>query len=124
MIAPRSEKRSGGNHMNAMYDARVRSDHWEKTIMQVVLGSTGSKVSLDEFVGQMPLDEIEIVNADGKAVAYLVPAPRAGDATYTKFEAVFQSHAEVLHRRAANPSPGITTEALLAKFHAQTGTAK
>ena len=92
--------------------------------MQVVLGSTGSKASLDEFVGQMPLDEIEIVNADGKAVAYLVPAPHVGDATYTKFEAVFQSHAEVLRRRAANPLPGISTEVLLAKLLAQTGTAK
>ncbi len=81
--------------------------------MQVVLGSTGSKASLDEIFSQSPLDEIEIVDANGNALAYVVPAARSGDATYAKFEAIFQSHADVLRRRAANPSPGVSTQELL-----------
>ena len=92
--------------------------------MQVVLGSAGSKASLDEILCQSPLGEIEIVDADGNALAYVVPAARLGDATYAKFEAIFQSHAEVLRRRAANPSAGVSTEALLTKLIALTGDAK
>jgi hypothetical protein len=93
-------------------------DQREKTIMQVVLGSADSKASLDEILARSPLDEIEIVDADGNPLAYVVPAAKPGDATYAKFAAVFQSHAEVLHRRAANPSPGVTTQELLTKLRA------
>ena len=92
--------------------------------MQVVLGSARSKASLDDFVSQSPLDEIEIVDADGTAVAYLVPAPQPNDAVYAQFEAVFQSHAEVLRRRAANPSPGVSTKELLTKLQSLTGDTK
>ena len=92
--------------------------------MQVVLGSAGSKATLDEILCQSPLDEIEIVDADGNALAYVVPAARPGDATYAKFEAIFQSHAAVLRRRAANPSPGVSTEVLLANLHALTNDVK
>ena len=42
--------------------------------MQVVLGSAGSKATLDEILCRSPLDEIEIVDPDGKALAYVVPA--------------------------------------------------
>ena len=35
--------------------------------MQVVLGSAGSKASLDEILSQSLLDEIEIVDAGGNA---------------------------------------------------------
>ena len=92
--------------------------------MQVVLGSAGSKASLDEILCQSPLSEIEIVDADGNALAYVVPAARPGDATYSKFQAIFQSHAEVLRRRTANPSPGVSTEALLKNLHAFTNDVK
>ena len=84
--------------------------------MQVVLGSAGSKASLDEILSQSPLDEIEIVDADGNALAYVVPAARPGDATYAKFEAIFQSHADVLNRRAANSSPEVSTREMLANL--------
>ena len=66
------------------------------------------------------LDEIEIIAADGTALAYLVAAARPGDATYAKFEAVFQSHSDELHRRAVNLAPGITTQELFSKLDAQT----
>ena len=94
--------------------------------MQVVLGTAGSKASLDEIVCQSLADEeeIEIVAADGTALAYLVRAARPGDVTYAKFEAIFQSHAEVLRRRAANPSPGVSTEEMLNKLHALASDAK
>lgn len=92
--------------------------------MQVVLGSAGSKATLDEILCQSPLDEIEIVDADGNALAYVVPAARPGDATYAKFQAIFQSHTEVLRRRAANPSPGVSTETLLKNLHALTNDVK
>ena len=94
--------------------------------MQVVLGTAGSKASLDEIVCQSLADEeeIEIVAADGTALAYLVPVARPGNATYAKFEAIFQSHAETLRRRAANSSPGTSTEVLLKKLQTLTGDAE
>lgn len=84
--------------------------------MQVVMGTAASKVPLDEFIPRVQSDEIEIVGADGIALAYLVPAARPGDATYEKFEKVFQSHADELRRRAANPARGITTQELFSKL--------
>ena len=89
-------------------------------IMQVVLGTPASKKPLDEFIARVKLDEIEIIAADGTALAYLVAAARPGDATYAKFEAVFQSHSDELHRRAANLTPGITTQELFSKLDALT----
>ena len=74
--------------------------------MQVVLGTAASKVPLDEFIPGVQSDEIEIVGADGTPLAYLVPAARPGDATYAKFEQVFQSHAAELRRRALSCPPG------------------
>ena len=84
--------------------------------MQVVLGTAAAKTPLDEFLGRSPVDEVEIVDADGTALAYLIPVPRPSDEVYAKFEAVFQSHAETLRRRAANPSRGVSTEELLTKL--------
>ena len=89
--------------------------------MQVVVGTAAT---LDELIPRMQTDEIEIVDADGIAVAFLVAAPRPGDATYSKFETVFQSHAETLRRRAANPARGITTQELLSKLDAMTSDAE
>ena len=86
--------------------------------MQVILGSAAANAPLDEFVRHNPVDEIEIVDANGTALAYLIPAPRAGDETYARFETIFQSHAGDLRRRAANPSRGVSTEELLNKFQA------
>jgi hypothetical protein len=87
-------------------------------IMQVTLGTAAAQVSLDEFVRRGAEDEIEIVDANGTALAYLIPAPRTGDETYSRFETVFQSHSETLRRRAAKPACGISTEELLTKLHA------
>ena len=84
--------------------------------MQVVLGTAAAKAPLDEFVRHTPVDEIEIVDANGTALAYLIPASRPGDETYAKLETIFQGHAEVLRRRAANPSRGVSTEELLTKL--------
>lgn len=84
--------------------------------MQVVLGSAAASTPLDEFLRHNPVDEIEIVDANGTALAYLIPAPQVGDETYARFETIFQSHAEVLRRRAANPSRGVSTDELLTKL--------
>ena len=84
--------------------------------MQVVLGTAAAKAPLDEFLRHSPVDEVEIVDANGTALAYLIPVPRPDDATYAKFETVFQSHAEVLRHRAANPARGVSTEELLTKL--------
>lgn len=84
--------------------------------MQVVLGSAAANAPLDEFLRHNPVDEVEIVDANGTALAYLIPAPRAGDETYAKFETIFQNHAEVLRRRAAKPSGGVSTDELLTKL--------
>ncbi len=92
--------------------------------MQVVLGSAAANAPLDEFVRHNPVDEIEIVDANGTALAYLIPAPRSGDETYAKFETIFQSHAEVLRRRAANPSGGASTDELLTKLRGLNGQAE
>ena len=85
--------------------------------MQVIVGTAAS---LDDLIPRVQNDEIEIVDADGITVAYLVAAPRPGDATYSRFETIFQSHAETLRRRAANPARGITTQELLSKLDAMT----
>ena len=92
--------------------------------MQVVLGTAAAKTPLDEFLGRTPVDEIEIVDADGTALAYLIPVPRPGDETYAKFETLFQSQAETLRRRAANPSRGVSTEDLLTKLRGLSGEAE
>ena len=91
--------------------------------MQVVLGTAAAKTPLDDFIERTPLDEIEIVDANGTALAYLVPVPRPGDETYAKFESVFQQHAATLASRAASPSHGICTEELLTKLNALPGKA-
>ena len=92
--------------------------------MQVIVGTAAAKAPLDEFVRHSPVDEIEIVDANGTALAYLVPAPQPGDDTYARLETIFQSHAEVLCRRAANPSRGVSTEELLTKLHGLNGQAE
>lgn len=85
-------------------------------MQMVVLGSEASKEPLDQFI-QHATDEVEVVDSNGMVMAYVWPAPRPGDATYAKFEAIFQSHAVELQRRRANPEPGITTAELLRKLH-------
>ena len=92
--------------------------------MQVVLGTAAAKTPLDEFLGRSPVDEVEIVDADGTALAYLIPVPRPSDEVYAKLEAVFQSHAETLRRRAANLSRGVSTEELLTKLRGLSDEAK
>ncbi len=94
--------------------------------MQVVLGTAAAKVPLDDFVRHIPVDEIEIVDANGSALAcsLLVPAPQPGDETCTKLETVFQSHSEVLRGRAANPSRGVSTEELLSILRVLDGQAE
>ncbi len=91
--------------------------------MQVVLGTAASKVPLDEFFGRIPVDEVEIVDANGTALAYLIPVPRPEDETYARFETVFQSHADDLRRRAAKLSRGVSTEELLTKLTSLSGEA-
>jgi antitoxin (DNA-binding transcriptional repressor) of toxin-antitoxin stability system len=86
--------------------------------MQVVLGTPASKKPLDEFIPRVGSGEIEIVAADGTALAYLVPAVSPDHKVYAAFERVFQSHADTLRRRAANPVPGITTAELFARLDA------
>ena len=82
----------------------------------VVLGSEAAKEPLDQFI-QHATDEVEVVDSEGTVLAYVLPAPRPGDATYAKFEAIFQSHGAELQRRRANPALGITTAELLRKLH-------
>lgn len=86
--------------------------------MQVVLGTPASKVPLEQFVSDNPLDEVEIVDEGGDTIAYLVPAVRPDHKIYAAFERAFQSHADTLRRRAANPASGITTAELFAKLDA------
>lgn len=92
--------------------------------MQVVLGTAASKRPLEQFVSCKPLDEVEIVNEGGDAVAYLIPAVRPDHKIYAEFERVFQSHAETLRHRAENPTPGITTAELFAKLDALAATSE
>lgn len=84
--------------------------------MQVVLGTAAAKVPLDEFLGSTPMDEVEIVDANVIALAYLIPAVHPGDETYARFEEVFQTHTEVLRHRAAKHSRGNSTEELLSRL--------
>ena len=83
----------------------------------VVLGSEAAKEPLDQFI-QHATDEVEVVDSEGTVMAYVLPAPRPGDATYAKFEAIFQSHGAELQRRRADLAPGISTAELLRKLHA------
>lgn len=87
----------------------------------IVLGTSESRMSVEEFFQQMGSEEAEFRAADGTVLAYYIPTDPLQEELYAEFESAFLSDPETRRRLEApcgRRLPGITTAELITNLDA------
>ena len=82
----------------------------------LILGTSASKISVQDFFDQYPNEEIEVIDSDGVVLAHVYPVDRKQAELYEFHkEAIFSDpdHLRSMQEKAKTQQPGKTTAEIM-----------